>query len=87
MREDDQSGPVPFSFNILAAFLCRVLKNPSGWKVNLYLLGVTAFLTQNFLSRDCGTPETWNVSKASVQSVPWVSSSQLLPPRVQKISI
>ena len=28
--EDDQSGPVPVSFNTLAAFLWRVLKKPSG---------------------------------------------------------
>ena len=78
--EDDQSGPVPVSFNTLAAFLWRVLKKPSGWKVNLYRLGVTAFLTQNLLSVDCGTPNTWKVSNASVQSVPLVSSSQLRPP-------
>ena len=45
-----------------------------------YLLGVFAFFTQNLLRSPSDTPNTWKVSKASVQSVPRVRSSQFRPP-------
>jgi len=55
-------------------------RQPFGWNVNRYLLGVLAFFTQNLLRSPSDTPNTWKVSKASVQSVPRVRSSQFRPP-------